>query len=98
MSGEEFDLMYYSSLFALFGVQLFLCFRTKRLWARLIPTVLTGGSALLCVLAALVSTGWDSVGYAILAMLLGNYLVASGIAWAIWGIARWVKKRKSSAA
>lgn len=72
------------SLVVLLPGQLWLCFRVKRLFWRLLPViVLAGLTAALLALAAL-SADWESLGYALLAALTGLMLGLSGAGWSIW--------------
>lgn len=84
---------------AVFPVQLYLCFRRSKLWIRCIPLV----CILVLILACLVFTfrpGWIFSGEdgrlaAFIAAYIGFYvLLADGVAWMIWGIVKFVQKRR----
>ena len=73
-------------------VQLLLCFKIRKNVIRLLPViVLSVLTAVLSLLAATTS-GWDSLGYVILAVFTGLMLLACGGAWGIWAVAKRMKK------
>lgn len=73
-------------------VQLLLCFKIRKIVIRLLPVmVLSVLTAVLSLLAA-VTSGWDSLGYIVLAVFTGIMLLVCGSAWGIWAIAKHMKK------
>lgn len=81
-----------------FAVQMLCCFRVKKKWVRLLPTLLFLCPTIVCVVMMFVSDGWDSLGFLVLAILAGIPSLAGGIAWGIrgvWRIWRWLHKGES---
>lgn len=75
-------------------IQLLLCFRAKRFFIKLIPTVLIAVAAIAFYVMAITAKDWGGFVYIILAVSAGVLLIFSGIAWGIWAIAKLVNKRK----
>lgn len=76
-------------------VQLWLCFRVRRLITRLAPALI----ALLVGAASLVllwiTPGWEGLIYAFGLIYAGFLLAASGLGWLLWGLARLRKRSRS---
>lgn len=77
------------------AVQIFLCFKGKYIWIKLIPVFL-------CVLATTVfftltvcTDGWDVIGYLLLTFLSAFLLAVCTLGWAIWVIVTIIRKRKT---
>ena len=80
------------SVAVILPVQLLLCFKIRKNIIRLLPVmVLSVLTAVFSILAATTS-GWDSLGYIVLAVFTGIMLLACGGAWGIWAIAKRMKK------
>lgn len=80
------------SVAVILPVQLLLCFKIRKIVIRLLPVmVLSVLTAVLSLLAA-VTSGWDSLGYIVLAVFTGIMLLVCGGAWGIWAIAKCMKK------
>ena len=80
------------SMAVILPAQLLLCFKIRKIVIRLLPVmVLSVLTAVLSLLAA-VSSGWDSLGYIVVAVFSGIMLLACGGAWGIWAIAKRMKK------
>lgn len=80
------------SVAVILPVQLLLCFKIRKIVIRLLPViVLSVLTAVLSLLAA-VTSGWDSLGYIVLAVFAGIMLLACGGAWGIWAIVKRMKK------
>ena len=79
---------------AILPIQLLLCFKVKNLLLRLLPSMLFAIVTISFFAMIFSSQDWDSIGYAILAMLAGILLFMSGVAWGIWGIVVCVRKNK----
>ena len=77
-------------------VQLLCCFNVKKVWLRLLPTLLFVCPTIVCFVMAFVSDGWDSIGFLILAILVGIPSIGCGLAWCGWGaylgVYRWLCK------
>ena len=74
--------------------QLTLCFKAKRLFIKLIPTVLLAIATFALYVMAITAKDWSGFGYIILAVAAGVLLVFSGIAWSIWAIIKLIKRTK----
>ena len=80
------------SVAVILPVQLLLCFKIRKIVIRLLPVmVLSVLTAVLSLLAA-VTSGWDSLGYIVLAVFTGIMLLVCGGAWGIWAIVKRMKK------
>ena len=91
-------------LAAVFGVQLLLCRRAKRIRIKLVPLMLIGLGEALCGLAYCLSVymermGRDLYGAAFAAVIYGIFLlfflVADGAAWAIHGLMITIQNHKN---
>lgn len=79
---------------AILPIQLLLCFKVKNLLLRLLPSMLFAVVTISFFAMIFSSQDWDSIGYAILAMLAGILLLMSGVAWGIWGIVVCIRRNK----
>lgn len=79
----------------MFVAQLCMCLLCKRMWQRMIPTVLSALSVVACFVAYGVS-GYTNWAFLILAVLLFFALAACGVAWLIYGVIRILKKSQVS--
>lgn len=77
----------------IFPVQLILCHKVKSKVARLMPVIILSILTAAAVIAAAVCTGWDIVFFIVSAIYLSLMLFACGIAWGIWSIPRFLKKK-----
>ena len=82
------------AIVAVLPIQLLLCFKVKNLLLKLLPSILFAVVTISFFTMIFSSQDWDSIGYAILAMLAGILLLMSGVAWGIWGIVVCVRKNK----
>ena len=79
------------SVLILFPCQLLLCFKVKSVVLQLLPcVVLFLATAILFVFAIAIADGWDALGYLFLAIFTGIMLLACGLAWLIWAVAKLV--------
>lgn len=74
-------------------VQLLLCFKAKRRWVKLLPTILFAVLTPALYAVALMVHDWSAFVYLILAVFSGVLLLFSGLAWGIWGIVKLVRKK-----
>ncbi len=81
------------SIAVLLPIQLLLCFKVKNKAIRLLPVILLSISAICWILLSVAITGWDGLGYLFLAIFTGFMLFICGIAWGIWGIAKFAKRK-----
>ncbi len=79
--------IFISAIIAL-TVQLFLCFKAKRLLIRLLPIALLAASAIVFSVCSAATGGWDGFGYLFFALLSLGLIFVCGLAWAIWAIVR----------
>lgn len=79
----------------LFSVQLLICFRVKRTAIRLLPVLLFSVPTLFFIAMAAVKSGWDSLGYIVLAVFAGVMTLSCGAAWAVWALIRLMQKKKA---
>ena len=83
-----------SSILIVFPLQLLLCFKTKKLLLRLLPSLLLTVTTVFLFIMIRVTTDWDAFGYAILFVFSVVFLIFSGIAWGVWAIIKLIKKKK----
>ena len=92
---ELTEVIIYVSILIMIPLQLLLCFRVKKLWLKLLPSL---SFIILIVfflcLANQNSIGWDGIGYFILAIFAGILLTACALAWLIWLIWNLILKKK----
>ena len=81
------------SILVLIPLQLFMCFKMKKLWVKLLPMLifLTLIIAFVCMIP--MAKGWDGIGYWILAMLSGIMLAACTVGWIIWFVIKIFKSK-----
>lgn len=77
-----------------FIAQMILCFKVKRLWIRLIPTLPTFVLTVIFSILIFVSEGWDAIGFLLLAIITGGPLAGCVLAWFIWAIYKICKRKK----
>lgn len=81
------------TLLVILPVQIFLCFRVKNLFIRLLPVILLSGLILIYVTMGMAYSGWDTVGYTLLAILTGFMLLVCGLIWGVWAVMRFYRKK-----
>ena len=69
-------------------LQLLCCFKAKRMFIRLIPTVVTLLASVTFTSIALFSDGWDAFAFMMLAIWCGIAALFCAIAWVIWRFVR----------
>ena len=74
-----------------FPLQLLLCARGKNRLLRVLPTVLAALLTAALAVLATVASGWEGLLFLLLALLTGVLLLACGLAWAVWWLARRIK-------
>lgn len=85
---------------AVFPVQLFLCFRGRKNWIKMIPLMWIAVNIVCCMTAIWLSeTGYmqpDEQLAALIALFIGlSLVVLDGLAWLTWGIANLIQNRKN---
>lgn len=82
------SIIYIISPILIFLIQLAFCFKIKNVFIKLIPTVIPlVASAVFAILMPL-STGWDVLGYLLLAIFAICSSFGAGAAWLIWCFSR----------
>ena len=76
-------------------IQLFLCFKAKKLVVKFIPVAILLIVAAVFVLLMLTASEWRALGYAIYAIFSGIFLIPCAIGWIIWLISCFLKSKKS---
>lgn len=79
-------------------IQLLMCFLLRRVWIKLIPTVLSFVVTVAFAILMVTSEGWDVLGYLLLGLCSFCALCACAVAWLVWAIVRAIKKRKNKSA
>jgi hypothetical protein len=64
----------------------------KRRWVAALPTFLVGCATLFTVRQCVVSSDWDSLGWAVLMITLFLQAVGCSLAWGTYGLCRWYEK------
>ena len=77
------------------AVQLLLCLKVKRVWIRLIPTVLSVLATVGLIVMMTQSDGWDVLGYLLLVICSFALVGACAVAWIIWAIIRIINAIRS---
>lgn len=71
-------------MLAAFGVQLFLCFRTKSLWLRFSLTALVLALFILFIVLGVAHSDFERLAYFILSVLTLAPMAGCGAGWGIW--------------
>ena len=83
------------TLVVVLPIQLALCFKVKSKILRLLPVVVLSILAVAAAIAAATSIDWDALFYLICAVYLGIMLFICGIAWGIWALVVFIRKKKN---
>ena len=78
------NLLLMAAFVVVFVGQTVLCFTVRRLWIRLVPTVLFFVAALGFLAASPFVEGWTAVGCILLALLGAGFGATCGLGWGIW--------------
>ncbi len=89
------NIAFIAVLFAILLLQLLLCFKTRSRMIRFIRIVIFVISGIVFLILSCTVTGWDALGYIILALLSGYGVAVCGIGFLIWGIVQFIRKRKN---
>ena len=73
------------------SLQLFLCYKVKKLFLKLMPVILLVISTIVFSVLSNLIGGWDGIGLLFFALLSFGLLFVCGLGWAIWIMGR---KRK----
>lgn len=74
-------------------LQLFLCFKVRGLFIKLLPIFLLILATVAFSICSAVINGWDGLGYLFLAIFSFGLLIVCGIGWGIWAIIRKSRNR-----
>lgn len=75
--------------------QLLLCFKVRSVIIRLLPLIALFILTALFTYGTITVNGWDGLGYLLLAFLTAILFGVCCVCWAVFGIVRYVKKRRS---
>jgi len=78
----------------LLSIQLFLCFKIQSLFLRLLPVTILGVVGGWFLILSLCISGWDGLGYTVLAIYAGLMLFGCALGWGMWWIYSVRRKRK----
>lgn len=84
------------TLIVVLPIQLALCFKVKSKIVRLLPVVVLSVLAVAAAIATATSIDWDALFYLICAVYLAIMLFVCGIAWGIWALVAFIKKRRTA--
>ena len=76
------------SVIATLILQLLVCFKTKKIFIKLLPIALLIVSTIVFSICSASINGWDGLGYLFFAFLSFGLIIVCGVAWGIWAIAR----------
>lgn len=76
-------------------IQLLFCFKVRNTVIRLLPVILFSIFTIFFVAMASTSTGWDNLGYIFITIFIGDMWLMCGMAWGIWAIIKFIKKKKT---
>ena len=79
--------------FAILSLQLFLCLKVKSKIIRLLPVILLIAMTIIFFVMSSMASGWEAFGYFLLAYCMIIMLFACGVAWIIWAIRKFMKKK-----
>ncbi len=82
-----------ASILLILPCQLLLCFKVKRLFTRLIPSVLFAAGIVIFTVLAYSVMDWSALFYIICAVYSGLLLFMCAVGWAVYGIWRSIKKQ-----
>lgn len=69
-------------------LQLFLCFETKQVILKLLPTLLLVICSVIFSVLGACFNGWDGFSYQFLALVSFVLIVVCGLGWVVWAIVR----------
>ena len=91
---EIYAVMFLPAILVSLPIQLWLCFKAKRIIVKFIPTVLFAAAFAVFICLKSNSTDWDALAYGIMAVFIGVQLVFDLLAWVIWALRCFVRKIK----
>lgn len=88
------ELVLIVSIVMILPIQLLLCFKVKNLAIRLLPILISFALTIMCGFMALITPGWDGLGWVFLLIYTAIWTLTCGIGWAIWAAVRYIKFKK----
>ena len=83
------------AVLVLLPVQLWICMKVKNIMVKLLPAVLLFVLTTIFYCMGIASSGWDGLGYVVIAIFTGIMLLACGFGWGIWAVFSMVKRKKN---
>ena len=81
------------SVVALLPVQIFLCFKAKGRVIRIVPVIILSVLTFIYYFMGVISSGWDTLGYMLIASFTGSVLFLCGISW-VFGQSSNISRKK----
>ncbi|MBQ3077377.1 MAG: hypothetical protein IJC43_05935 [Clostridia bacterium] len=72
------------TVFAVIPLQLLLCFKAKDPYLRLLPGAFCAVATSVLLVLSFSSSGWDGLGYLVLAAWAAAMMLACAVGWGIW--------------
>lgn len=82
-----------SAILMVLPLQLLLCWKAKKLFVKLLPTILLGSAMFAFYISGIASRDWSAMIYAILAIASAVLLFFSGIGWVVFAVVNFFRKR-----
>ena len=79
----------------IFPCQLLLCFKIRSLMIRLLPPISLFLLTVFFAVRMFTSVGWDGLGYMFLALVTAILFCVCGMAWATFGVVRYMKNKRN---
>lgn len=76
------------SVIATLILQLLVCFKTKKIFIKLLPIALLIVSTIVFSICSASINGWDGLGYLFFALLSFGLILVCGLGWSVWAITR----------
>lgn len=76
------------SVIATLILQLLVCFKTKKIFIKLLPIALLMVSTIVFSICSASINGWDGLGYLFFALLSFGLILVCGLGWSVWAITR----------
>lgn len=76
------------SVIAILILQLLVCFKTKKIFIKLLPIALLIVSTIVFSICSASINGWDGLGYLFFALLSFGLILVCGLGWSVWAITR----------
>ena len=83
------------AVFVILPIQLFLCFRAKKLLFKFLPPSILAATTVFFFVMMRTTTDWNAIGYAVLFIFSCVLLLFSGVGFGIWAITKLIKKKRA---